>query len=173
MGDADRRRRGDCWSSGLRHPPVPRESGCRLAGRSTDYPVRATQAGWRRLHPAEWLRQRRCRSSMGPTQAMIRRAACPRTWSISKLTARLCQISRQRVATSRLRQRRSLRSKRCSFETSVGEETPTEAAPEPEIAEPVTADDSRGRGRGGSRRCLRHRGDRGSRCRHGEARGTG
>ena len=27
------------------------------------------------------------------------------------------------------------------FETSVGEETPTEAAPEPEIAEPVTADD--------------------------------
>ena len=55
------------------------------------------------------------------------------------------------------------------FETSVGEETPTEAAPEPEIAEPVMADDAAEvRSRGGSRRCLRQRGHRGSRCRHGE-----
>ena len=77
---------------------------------------------------------------MGPTQAMISRAACPRTCSMWKPTAQPCQISQPRVATSRLRQRRSQQIEESLVETSVGEETPTEAAPEPEIAEPVMAD---------------------------------
>ena len=94
----------------------------------------------RHLTQPSRLRQQRRRPSMGPTQAMIRRGG---------LSAHLVNLEADGAAVPdqpaeggdvEAPAEAITEIEESLFETSVGEETPTEAAPEPEIAEPVMAD---------------------------------